>query len=105
MYLTARWSPPNERGTFLSTFFGVDIGHFIALSMTGAIIETLGWHWSFYIPAAYVAVFAVCSLWIVYDSPAKHPRLSAKEREYIESSLEGITDGPKVRILGIVENK
>lgn len=35
---------PNEKGTFLSVFFGVDIGYIIALSIAGVIIQDLGWN-------------------------------------------------------------
>lgn len=97
MYLISRWAPPNEKATFVSSLQGVDIGSIITLNMIGVIIERLGWYWSFYIPAIYISIFAICSLWIVYDTPAKHPRLSPNERAYIEHSLIGVNAGPKVR--------
>lgn len=94
--IISHWAPVNEKGKFMSMFFGVDIGQMLTMSMTGVIILRFGWHWTFYIPATCVSFYALISIWILYDSPADHPRISMAEREYIERGLSGISSGPKV---------
>jgi len=45
------------------------------------------------------ALGAICSImwfFLVYDSPAQHPRISTEEREYIEKAL-ATTAAEKVR--------
>ena len=45
-----------------------------------------GWPSMFYVGGGIGLVFCLIWTFIVYDSPAEHPRISAKERTYIERS-------------------
>jgi len=37
-------------------------------------------------------IWAIMWFFLVYDSPAQHPRISAEEREYIEKALNKKTE-------------
>lgn len=93
--IISTWSPPNERGKFMSTLFGTDIGTVITWSLCGVLIETVGWQWAFYVPAALIAAFVVVWYFVVFDTPAEHPRILPTERQYIEESLTGLRAGLK----------
>ena len=85
--LVAKWAPMGERSS-ISTFIfsGAQMGTVLGIPISGLIADSLGWQAVFYIQGA-MSVFVVGSWWyVVYDSPAQHPRISAKEREYITST-------------------
>lgn len=86
--LIGAWSPPAEIGLFTSALMGSNIGTVLAWCSSGALIEAFGWAASFYANAAVVAAFTVCCALLVYDSPAKHPRIEHAERTYIEKSMQ-----------------
>ena len=85
--LVAKWAPMGERSS-ISTFIfsGAQMGTVLGIPISGLIADSLGWQAVFYIQGA-MSVFVVGSWWyVVYDSPAQHPRISVKEREYIAST-------------------
>lgn len=92
--LFTRWSPPAELGKFTSTMMGGNVGTICSWAISGVLIEQFGWSYSFYGAGAATLVFCAGWWWTVYDSPAEHPRITAAEREYIESSLEGLSKKP-----------
>uniref|UniRef100_A0A182NQ00 Major facilitator superfamily (MFS) profile domain-containing protein n=1 Tax=Anopheles dirus TaxID=7168 RepID=A0A182NQ00_9DIPT len=85
--LISKWAPPDEKGKFVSALMGGTFGTVITWPLVGVLIETLGWSFAFYIPAAIAAFAAVLWYIIVADSPAAHPRIRSEEKEYIEKSL------------------
>lgn len=87
--LVSRWSPPDEKGKFVSALLGGALGTVVTWVMLGFIIEHFGWTYGFYVPA--ICTFCLTSLWyvVVADSPSNHPRISKEEREYIAKSLGG----------------
>lgn len=89
--IISQWSPPNEKGKFVATLFGTDIGTVVTWTACGVLIQTLGWQWAFYAPGIAAGLFTLLWSLVVYDSPAEHPRISPKERAYIENSLTGIS--------------
>lgn len=89
--IISQWSPPNEKGKFVATLFGTDIGTVITWTVCGLLIEKLGWQWAFYGPGIVAAMFTLLWSLVVYDSPGQHPRINSAEREYIENSLTGIS--------------
>lgn len=82
----------------MSTLSGTDIGTVVAWSLCGILIENFGWKWAFYVPALLTGLFTVLWYFVVFDTPAKHPRILPAEKVYIESSLEGIHEGLKVSL-------
>lgn len=87
--LISRWAPPAEIGLFTSTLMGSNIGTVLAWCVSGELVEAYGWAVSFYANAAISAAFTVCCGFLIYDSPAVHPRCGVAERTLIEKSLEG----------------
>lgn len=70
---------------------GGAIGTVATWSLAGYLVESVGWDYAFYVPAILTGCFTVIWFVTTFDDPATHPRISSKEKEYIESSLLGIT--------------
>jgi MFS family permease len=83
--LLGQWAPPLERSV-LSTFAysGVFAGTVVALPISGVLSGTLGWPSVFYFFGGIGIVWWISWCVLVYDKPSVHPRISKKEREYIE---------------------
>ena len=50
-----------------------------------------GWPGMFYVGGGSCLLFCVLWMFLVYDSPAEHPRISAREREYVERNIAADT--------------
>ncbi|KAK9745456.1 Major Facilitator Superfamily [Popillia japonica] len=117
-HMAAKWVPPNERSSFVSSYLGSSIGAALTYPMCGWIIDEWGWEWVFYtngilgIGAALTypmcgwiidewgwewvfytngilgTIWYIWWLYCVFDSPEQHPRISEAEKEYIISRLE-----------------
>lgn len=85
--LVSRWAPRSEVGLFMVANHGSNVGTVLAWVISGAIIESYGWQWSFYAVGIVIVGFLVLWWWTVYDSPARHPRIRPAERALIESSV------------------
>ncbi|KAH8862313.1 inorganic phosphate cotransporter [Schistosoma japonicum] len=98
--LWAAWAPPNERGLLIGfAYAGLHIGSAISMPITGALCQTsLGWSLVFYFYGAFS--FLYCIIWFifVYDEPKTHPRISLKEKIYLESSCPIIKNDKKGKI-------
>lgn len=86
--LINNWILPRERGfatgvQICSGYLGLVIG----TPIIGALIAAYGWRAMFYISGA-VTLIGVLVFWaIVHDRPRDHPRISAAERDLIESEI------------------
>uniref|UniRef100_A0A1I8NLW8 Major facilitator superfamily (MFS) profile domain-containing protein n=1 Tax=Stomoxys calcitrans TaxID=35570 RepID=A0A1I8NLW8_STOCA len=85
--MTAKWIPPNERSKFITSYFGSAVGVAVAFPLFGCIIHWLWWPWVFYITTIVGTVWWLAWLYFAYDTPAQHPRISAKELTHIEKAL------------------
>ncbi|KAF5270662.1 hypothetical protein FQA39_LY01400 [Lamprigera yunnana] len=85
--LAARWIPPLERSKFMSNMLASALGAAITMPVCGFLIENIGWESVFYITGVIGLLWSVAWFIFVYDSPAQHPRISAKERQEIESKI------------------
>lgn len=94
--IVAKWSPPNEKGKFMSSIYGMDIGTVATWSLCGLLIERFGWKAAFYGPGIAATLFTIIWFFLVFDSPAKHPRILPKEREYILLSMNRMDSDLKV---------
>jgi MFS transporter, ACS family, glucarate transporter len=84
-----RWFPRQERARANSILLGgLYLGPIIGAPLTVAIVEGLGWRWSFYIYGVAGAVMGL--IWWAYyrDKPREHPTISKEEIEYIESGYD-----------------
>ncbi|KAL8575200.1 hypothetical protein ACOMHN_042321 [Nucella lapillus] len=70
--------------------WGVEIGTVLGLMTAGALSQygfAGGWPSIFYLHGILGCVLGLVWLCLVRDSPAKHPRITAKERDYIGRTL------------------
>jgi ACS family hexuronate transporter-like MFS transporter len=88
MKATAEWFPARERGFAGGVFnIGASVGSMLAPPLVAWAIIAYNWQTAFVLTGALGLVWAV--LWLLlYESPAKHRALSAREREYIVSGQE-----------------
>lgn len=96
--LIAKWAVPEERGKFLAAFMSSSIGTVIDWSLSGIIIQNLGWHFAFYMIAVVLVLFAIAWSFVVFDSPSTHPRISDTEKEFILSKLNVLATKQKVKL-------
>ena len=86
--LVKNWFPPSERGTANSIYgMGGCIGPALALPLYGWLIQSWGWEYSFFVPAALglVCVIPFLLYW-VSDQPDSNPHTSDAEVRYIKSN-------------------
>ena len=48
----------------------------IALLLSGVLADEFGWEWIFYFFGIIGCIWCFAWIWICFDSPAKHPRIS-----------------------------
>lgn len=75
------------------------LGAAITMPVCGYLIATVGWESVFYVTGVVALVWSVVWFFVVFDSPAQHPRISQEERQYIESSIGEATSHGKVQYL------
>ncbi|XP_030567768.1 putative inorganic phosphate cotransporter [Drosophila novamexicana] len=90
--MLAHWIPPLERNKFAAIVYaGSNIGTVISMPLTGWLCSQDflgGWPSAFYIFGLLGLVWFAGWMYLVYDRPSDHPRISRKERAYIERSLQ-----------------
>ncbi|XP_074642685.1 sialin-like [Tubulanus polymorphus] len=88
--LWAAWAPPLERTRLaIISFAGNQMGSVVTQMVSGVLCAYFGWPSIFYVFGGISCVCCICWFIIVYDSPEKHPRISAAEKKYIQDSLAG----------------
>ncbi|KAE8747675.1 hypothetical protein FOCC_FOCC005654 [Frankliniella occidentalis] len=85
--MTAQWIPPNERSKFVTAYLGSSVGAALTFPLCGQLIHTLGWESVFYVCGALGLAWYALWFAFVFDSPSRHPRISAEELTYITESL------------------
>ncbi|CAH0751339.1 unnamed protein product [Diatraea saccharalis] len=100
--MLARWIPPMERSKFAAyVYAGSNIGTVISLPISGWLC-TLdyagGWPLCFYLFGGLGVVWFIAWMFLVYDSPQRHPRVCPKEVEYIISTIGPQDDKPSMSI-------
>lgn len=85
--MTARWIPPNERSNFVTAYLGSSVGVAVFYPIFGFVLSVSSWEWVFHLCGIVGTVWYVAWYFLVFDSPATHPRISMEERRYIELSL------------------
>lgn len=85
----AAWAPPLERSRLLTiSYIGAQLGTVISLPLSGEICFYLDWTYVFYVFGAIGLVWFVLWAFLAFDSPNTHPRISERERLYINTSLK-----------------
>jgi sugar phosphate permease len=86
--LQNHWVLPRERGLVNgSLMFAAYMGLVVGMPVVGWLINLYGWREMFVISAIVSLVGAVAYWLVVYDYPKDHPRISPRERAYIETAL------------------
>ncbi|BFZ21120.1 hypothetical protein BsWGS_24159 [Bradybaena similaris] len=85
------WAPVWERSKLVGfTYAGSPLGTVFSLPISGILCDSDiagGWPSVFYVFGTIGCVWFVAWMLIVHDTPSQHPRISASERDYIESSI------------------
>ncbi|NWW85782.1 S17A4 protein, partial [Rhynochetos jubatus] len=105
--LWAKWAPPLERGRLMNVAdAGCTFGTFFALLVAGIICQSLGWPFVFYIFGGVGCAWCLCWFLLVYEDPARHPWISAREQEYIVSSLahQGSSHGRSLPLVAMAKS-
>lgn len=94
--MLARWVPPLERSKFAALVYaGTNFGTIVSLPLSGWLC-TLdymgGWPLAFYIFGFLGIIWFGFWMWLVYDTPQNHPRISTRERHFIEYSVKNRDD-------------
>lgn len=85
--MLSKWAPPQERSKMVTCVYaGAQIGTVIAMPISGLLCQYINWDAVFYFFGALGVVWSVLWFFLTADSPAKHPRIDPKERDYIEQS-------------------
>ncbi|XP_039367957.1 sodium-dependent phosphate transport protein 3-like isoform X4 [Mauremys reevesii] len=105
--LWAKWAPPLERSRLMNLAeAGCTFGTFITFPVAGIICQYLGWPYIYFIFGGIGCVWCVFWFLLVYEDPARHPRISAGEKEYIVSSLanQGSSHGRSLPLLAMMKS-
>ncbi|XP_071497425.1 vesicular glutamate transporter 1-like [Diadema antillarum] len=84
----SKWAPPLERSKLATiAFSGSYAGAVIGMPIAGILTDYAGWPSVFYVFGAMGIIWYAFFMWIVHETPAKHPTISKEERNYIEESI------------------
>ncbi|XP_060064488.1 sialin-like [Ylistrum balloti] len=88
--MQGKWTPESER-TLLTVLAnsGASIGNVIVLPVSGYLCNQQffgGWPASFYIFGGIGCIWFLFWHFLIYETPATHPRISLTEKKYIEST-------------------
>ncbi|XP_073845391.1 sialin-like [Musca autumnalis] len=98
--MTAKWIPPNERSKFVTAYLGSSVGVAVFYPLFGYIMHWSSWMWVYHFCGIVGTVWWLGWLFLVYDSPAQHPRISEAELRYIEKSLGSSVQSTAAAALG-----
>ncbi|HEY3056087.1 MAG TPA: MFS transporter, partial [Thermoanaerobaculia bacterium] len=98
----AEWFPKRERAFATGVFnSGSNVGAIVAPAIVPWIALTLGWQWAFIITGAIGFAWLIL-WWLLYETPERHPRLTASELSYIRSDpQEAVTKISWVRLAAL----
>ncbi|XP_071439123.1 sialin-like [Hetaerina americana] len=89
--LAGCWIPARERSKFMNVYHGAAIGTAFTYPICGFIMEDFGWESTFYMISAFNILWSAGCYFFLYDKPDKHPRISMKERIYLQQHLVGLS--------------
>ena len=67
------------------------LGTLITLPLSGFLASDFGWESVFYVQGGLSIVWYALWLILVYDSPSDHPRIAAREKFFIQESIEKVS--------------
>lgn len=85
--MAAKWVPPLERSKFIANMMASSLGAAMTMPLCGYLIASIGWPSVFYVTGGIGLVWSVAWFFLIFDSPAQHPRIDPLEREQIENKI------------------
>ena len=77
---------------------GNSVGTALTYPLCGLLISSLGsWVWAFYVPGLLALLWSAAWALLAFDTPALHPRISLRERAYLEKNVAPFLAKSKVR--------
>ena len=64
------------------------LGTVVSLPFSGFLANEVGWEAIFYVQGGLAAIWCVLWIFLVYDSPQKHPRIDSKELQLFRSDMD-----------------
>jgi len=90
--MLAQWVPKSERTTIGAfVYAGAQFGTVLSYPLSGYLCSIPwdnGWPLAFYVPGSLAAVWFVFWLFLAYNGPDVHPRISEDEKRYIMASTK-----------------
>ncbi|XP_054016268.1 sialin [Hylaeus anthracinus] len=96
--MTAKWIPAVERSKFVSSYLGSSVGAAITYPLCAAVSSSYGWSAAFYVTSSLGVIWYCAWLFLAYDSPQEHPRISEEEKKYIIDNIRETVDEEKSEI-------
>jgi ACS family sodium-dependent inorganic phosphate cotransporter len=85
--MAAKWIPPTERSKFIANMMASSLGAALTMPLCGYLISAVGWPSVFYVTGSIGIVWGVAWFFLVFDSPAQHPRITIEEKLEIECKI------------------
>lgn len=75
---------------------GFSFGIGLTYPLCGFLIAHFGWRVVFYVTGSVGVLWCIMWWLLAFDTPAQHPRITASERQYIETNVGNTVVGEKV---------
>lgn len=95
----SQWLPPDERSGLIGfAYSGNQVGGVAAIFLSGLLCQSFNWDSVFYAWGTFCLVWVVFWFFLVFDTPAVHPRINEGEKNYIHYCLRDQSVGHKFEI-------
>lgn len=95
-----RWMPTGELGLAFGLIVASgNLGAVLTMPICGLLSQYASWPWVFYLFGSVALLFTLPWLYLVYNEPQSHPRISPTERVYITSNLSISSSSNKKKAL------
>ncbi|XP_063221587.1 sialin-like [Bacillus rossius redtenbacheri] len=93
--MLAHWVPPLDRAKFAAyVYSGSNFGTIVSMPVSGYLCDLDfldGWPLSFYLFGSLSILWFIAWIFVAYDTPESHPRISCAEKNYIISSIGSVS--------------
>ncbi|XP_019853503.1 PREDICTED: sialin-like [Amphimedon queenslandica] len=100
--LWGKWAPPAERSRLITfVFAGQYVGNILSFPLTALLCKygfAGGWPSAFYLCGIMGVIWFFFWLFLAFDSPSSHPRITSAERRYIENAITEIDNKNIVKV-------
>ncbi|KZS01647.1 Uncharacterized protein APZ42_001630, partial [Daphnia magna] len=84
--MLTRWTTTQEQGLLMGiASAGIGLANSVTYPISGLLCQHGGWKAIFYFGGGCGMVASFLIVCLVYDGPAKHPRVDAEEKQYLLS--------------------